>query len=157
MVFHMEASTTPMVPCRVVHCCACPWEVLCCTARHSFYVARSQLPRLPASTRRRGANSDHSRYARPLARPLAHHSKVLKIGKTTMVVSVPQELSSDHSAVLQLAEASGRVTEAEILTKLKWDGARPQRVLNELMQVRYISSSYAAWGRLSFTLRVLVW
>lgn len=54
-----------------------------------------------------------------------------------MVVSVPQELSSDHSAVLHLAEATGRVTEAEILEKLRWDGARPLRVLNELMQVRW--------------------
>lgn len=61
--------------------------------------------------------------------------QVLEIGATTMVVSVPRELSSDHSAVLLLAEASGRVTEAEITDKLRWDSDRPRRVLQELMQV----------------------
>lgn len=52
-----------------------------------------------------------------------------------MVLSVPRELSSDHSAVLNLAEASGRVTEAEIADRLRWDGGRSRRVLQELMQV----------------------
>lgn len=70
-----------------------------------------------------------------------------------MVVSVPQELSSDHSAVLHLAEASGRVTEAEILEKLRWDGARPLRVLNELMQVRWPRGMHL----LSFMLKMLIW
>ncbi len=62
-------------------------------------------------------------------------TKVLEIGKTTMVVSVPRELSSDHSAVLLLAEASGRITEADISERLQWEGDRPRRVLDELMQV----------------------
>lgn len=61
--------------------------------------------------------------------------KVLEIGKTTMVVSVPRELSSDHSAVLQLAESSGCITEADISERLRWEGGRPRRVLDELMQV----------------------
>lgn len=61
--------------------------------------------------------------------------KVLEIGKTTMVVSVPRELSSDHSAVLLLAESSGRITEADISERLQWAGSRPRRVLDELMQV----------------------
>lgn len=52
-----------------------------------------------------------------------------------MVVSVPRELSSDHSAVLLLAESSGRITEAEISERLQWEGSRPRRVLDELMQV----------------------
>lgn len=52
-----------------------------------------------------------------------------------MVVSVPRELSSDHSAVLLLAEASGRVTEAMVAERLHWKGDRPRRVLDELMQV----------------------
>lgn len=52
-----------------------------------------------------------------------------------MVVSVPRELSSDHSAVLLLAEASGCITEADISKKLQWEGSRPRRVLDELMQV----------------------
>lgn len=67
--------------------------------------------------------------------PGNHHLKVLEIGKTTMIVSVPRELSSDHSAVLLLAEASGRITEADISEKLQWEGGRPRRVLDELMQV----------------------
>lgn len=53
-----------------------------------------------------------------------------------MVVSVPRELSSDHSAVLLLAESSGCITEADISKKLQWGGARPRRVLDELMQVK---------------------
>lgn len=68
-------------------------------------------------------------------RDVNRYFKVLDIGKTTMVVSVPRELSSDHSAVLLLAEASGRVTEAEIVARLQWEGGRPRRVLDELMQV----------------------
>lgn len=52
-----------------------------------------------------------------------------------MVISVPRELSSDHSAVLLLAEASGRVTELEIVEKLNWDSGRTRRVLRELLQV----------------------
>lgn len=63
-----------------------------------------------------------------------------------MVVSVPRELSSDHSAVLLLAEASGRVMEAEISDRLRWEGDRPQRVLDELMQVRTWPSTCAEFG-----------
>lgn len=52
-----------------------------------------------------------------------------------MVVSVPRELSSDHSAVLRLAEASGCVTKQQVEEKLNWDNRRTQGVLAELMQV----------------------
>lgn len=68
--------------------------------------------------------------------------KVLDIGKTTMVVSVPRELSSDHSAVLLLAEESGRVTETDISERLKWEDGRPRRVLDELLQVRQMVCCY---------------
>lgn len=83
---------------------------------------------------RQDVSADDVRRATDKLQVLGSGFTVIKIGRTTMVVSVPQELSSDHSAVLHLAEASGRVTEAEILEKLRWDGARPLRVLNELMQ-----------------------
>lgn len=68
--------------------------------------------------------------------PAVYRPEMLEVGKTTMVVSVPRELSSDHSAVLLLAEASGRITEADISGKLRWEGGRPRRVLDELMQVK---------------------
>ncbi|CAM9238877.1 unnamed protein product [Discosporangium mesarthrocarpum] len=60
--------------------------------------------------------------------------QILEVGRTPMVVSVPRELSGDHSSVLLLAESMGRVTEVEVVNKLSWDRGRAREVLNELMQ-----------------------
>ncbi|CAN0555017.1 unnamed protein product [Ectocarpus sp. 12 AP-2014] len=84
--------------------------------------------------KRQEISADDVRRATSKLQVLGSGFAVLEIGKTTMVVSVPRELSSDHSAVLLLAEDSGRITEADISEKLRWDGGRPRRVLDELMQ-----------------------
>ncbi|CAM9537461.1 unnamed protein product, partial [Sphacelaria rigidula] len=116
-----------------------------CLATRSVNGGLMALPELLQRLRTKGnrknqqdISADDVKRATSKLQVLGGGFKVLEIGATTMVVSVPRELSSDHSAVLLLAEASGRVTEAEIADKLRWDGNRARRVLQELMQVCYV-------------------
>ncbi|CAM9446310.1 unnamed protein product [Ectocarpus sp. 8 AP-2014] len=112
-----------------------------CLATRSVNGGLMALPELLQRLRAKGnrkkrqeISADDVRRATSKLQVLGSGFAVLEIGKTTMVVSVPRELSSDHSAVLLLAEASGRITEADISEKLQWEGGRSRRVLDELMQ-----------------------
>lgn len=60
---------------------------------------------------------------------------LLQSGKTTLVVSVPTELSSDHAAILQMAQASdSHVTVGELVQKLQWVEKRVRLALDLMMQ-----------------------
>jgi len=60
--------------------------------------------------------------------------RLLEYGGNTLVVSVPQEVSPDHTAILQLAQASSSVTRAQIYKELKWAVDRTERTLQSLLQ-----------------------
>ncbi|CAM9246285.1 unnamed protein product, partial [Choristocarpus tenellus] len=96
------------------------------------------LQRLQAKGRERRhqpeLSQDDVRRATSKLAVLGSGFQILEVGKTAMVVSVPRELSRDHSSILLLAEATGRVTEAEVVERLGWDRDRARGVLRELIQ-----------------------
>jgi len=60
---------------------------------------------------------------------------LLQSGRTTLVVSVPMELSSDHAAILQVAqEKACHVSVSQMITQLKWEGRRVRIALDLMMQ-----------------------
>jgi hypothetical protein len=50
------------------------------------------------------------------------------------VVSVPMELSSDHTAILQLAQSTCYVTQPGLRAALQWQESRLQMALQLLLQ-----------------------
>ncbi|KDO21430.1 hypothetical protein SPRG_12437 [Saprolegnia parasitica CBS 223.65] len=61
--------------------------------------------------------------------------QVIELGAKTMIVTVPVELSQDHSAILLLAqETQGMVTTALLAEKLLWDVNRSTIALNVLLR-----------------------
>eukprot|EP01094_Clydonella_sp_ATCC50884_P022148 TRINITY_DN5044_c0_g1_i1.p1 TRINITY_DN5044_c0_g1~~TRINITY_DN5044_c0_g1_i1.p1 ORF type:complete len:247 (+),score=99.39 TRINITY_DN5044_c0_g1_i1:151-891(+) len=59
---------------------------------------------------------------------------LVKIGKEKLIRSVPMELSTDHIAVLSLADTTGFVTKSMITEKLGWDAPRVEAVIAVLMK-----------------------
>ncbi len=60
---------------------------------------------------------------------------LLKSGRTTLVVSVPLELSSDHSTILEVAQdRASHVSISQLLTQLKWEEQRVKIALDLMMQ-----------------------
>jgi ESCRT-II complex subunit VPS22 len=55
-------------------------------------------------------------------------------GGNALVVSVPTELSSDHSAVLQLAQGRCCVTHGEVQAQLRWDAERARMALRLMLE-----------------------
>ena len=58
----------------------------------------------------------------------------MQVGPRKVIVSVPTELSDDHAAVMQLAQATGRVTEETIRTRRRWQPERVGRALAMLVR-----------------------
>ncbi|KAL3928443.1 MAG: hypothetical protein SGBAC_012651 [Bacillariaceae sp.] len=60
--------------------------------------------------------------------------RIIEIGKTSMIVSVPTELDSDHVQVFSLAESGeGCITTDDISTQLGWNHNRAERVMKLLL------------------------
>ncbi|OQR87953.1 vacuolar sorting protein SNF8 [Achlya hypogyna] len=61
--------------------------------------------------------------------------QVIELGTKTMIVTVPVELSQDHSSILLLAqETKGMVTTTLLAEKLGWDVNRSSIALNVLLR-----------------------
>ena len=61
--------------------------------------------------------------------------RMVKLGKSDMIVSIPTELDQDHMAVMEVAQdAEGCVTVDDIQVKLEWNLQRAERALNLLLQ-----------------------
>jgi len=60
--------------------------------------------------------------------------QILKFKGHQMVQSVPSELSTDHTTVLQLAEGSGYTSVSVIEKELGWDRNRAKHILDYLIQ-----------------------
>lgn len=59
---------------------------------------------------------------------------VIAFGGGHLIQSVPGELSMDHTAVIQQAEAEGYVTQSCLRTKLGWEDERARRALDYLVK-----------------------
>lgn len=55
------------------------------------------------------------------------------IGSNRMIRSVPKELSTDQSTVLETLQILGYITVSMLEDNLKWDRARAETVVQDLM------------------------
>jgi ESCRT-II complex subunit VPS22 len=66
--------------------------------------------------------------------------RVVKVGKSDMIVSVPTELDQDHMEVMSLAQGGegggqvGCVTKDDVIHKLRWSDERAERAISLLLQ-----------------------
>lgn len=65
--------------------------------------------------------------------PLGPGFSIVEIGKRQWIRSVPKELNTDQSTVLEAIEILGYVTHSMLRVNLGWDHARVQTVLDDLV------------------------
>ena len=58
---------------------------------------------------------------------------MVTIGKTQMIRSVPKELNTDQSTVLETIQILGYVTVSMLQANLGWERARSQTVIDDLL------------------------
>mmetsp|Transcript_234 Transcript_234/g.456 ORF Transcript_234/g.456 Transcript_234/m.456 type:complete len:246 (-) Transcript_234:2249-2986(-) len=89
----------------------------------------------PKSADNQAITEDDVKRAVDTLEPLGNGLRLMQIGTKKMLVSVPMELSSDHTCVLDLAsqsEPKGVVNKLQLQDKLKWGIDRCDRVLSGL-------------------------
>ncbi|KAK4043300.1 EAP30/Vps36 family-domain-containing protein [Parachaetomium inaequale] len=66
-------------------------------------------------------------------KPLGSAYSIIKVGSKPYIRSVPKELNTDQSAVLEAAQVLGYVSVSMLMVNLKWMRARAQTALEDLM------------------------
>ncbi|KAH6627587.1 EAP30/Vps36 family-domain-containing protein [Chaetomium tenue] len=66
-------------------------------------------------------------------KPLGSAYSIIKVGSKPYIRSVPKELNTDQSAVLEAAQVLGYVSVSMLMANLKWMRARAQTALEDLM------------------------
>ncbi|TGZ84293.1 ESCRT-2 complex [Ascodesmis nigricans] len=66
-------------------------------------------------------------------KPLGSGFSVIAIGRRQMIRSVPKELNTDQSTVLEVIQVLGFVTPSMLRANLTWDRARVQTALEDLL------------------------
>ncbi|KAL2136349.1 hypothetical protein VTI74DRAFT_4181 [Chaetomium olivicolor] len=66
-------------------------------------------------------------------KPLGSAYSVIKVGSKPYIRSVPKELNTDQSAVLEAAQVLGYVSVSMLMVNLKWMRARAQTALEDLV------------------------
>ncbi|KAJ9152032.1 Vacuolar-sorting protein SNF8 [Pleurostoma richardsiae] len=66
-------------------------------------------------------------------KPLGSSYSIIKVGSKPYIRSVPKELSTDQSAVLEAVQVLGYVSVSMLMVNLKWTRARSQTVLEDLL------------------------
>ncbi|KAI9793063.1 MAG: hypothetical protein M1816_000961 [Peltula sp. TS41687] len=65
--------------------------------------------------------------------PLGSGFKIVNVGEQAMIRSVPKELNTDQSKVLEAIQVLGYVTVSMLQVNLGWEVARAQTVLDDLL------------------------
>lgn len=61
--------------------------------------------------------------------------RIIEVGKSEMIVSVPTELDQDHMEIMSLAQdGRGCVTTDDVMQHLKWSSDRAERAITLLLQ-----------------------
>ncbi|RKF57080.1 Vacuolar-sorting protein SNF8 [Golovinomyces cichoracearum] len=68
-------------------------------------------------------------------KPLGSSYSTLKVGNKTYIRSVPKELNTDQSAVLEVAQLLGYVTLSMLMINLRWPRARAETLIKDLTSV----------------------
>ncbi|SPQ26081.1 f20368c0-6cb3-4266-8e79-f1de42b0e282 [Thermothielavioides terrestris] len=66
-------------------------------------------------------------------KPLGSAYSIIKVGNKPYIRSVPKELNTDQSAVLEAAQVLGYVSVSMLMVNLKWMRARAQTALEDLV------------------------
>jgi len=66
-------------------------------------------------------------------KPLGGGYKIVELGGKSMIRSVPKELNTDQSTVLEAVQILGYVTVSMLQVNLHWEKARTQTVIEDLM------------------------
>ena len=66
-------------------------------------------------------------------KPLGSGFDIVTIGREAMIRSVPKELNTDQSTILEAIQVLGYVTVSMLQINLGWEGARAQTVLEDLL------------------------
>ncbi len=78
------------------------------------------------------ASDDILRAVRSL-KPLGSGFSIVVIGQQPMIRSVPKELNTDQSTVLEALQVLGYVTVSMLRANIGWEGFRAQTVLEDLL------------------------
>lgn len=65
--------------------------------------------------------------------PLGSGFSIVKVGSKQFVRSVPKELNTDQATVLDVIQLLGFVTVSMLELNLKWEKARAQTVIDDLL------------------------
>ncbi|KXS93966.1 hypothetical protein AC578_4 [Pseudocercospora eumusae] len=65
--------------------------------------------------------------------PLGGQFKLVQLGSTKYIRSVPKELNPDQSTVLEVIQVTGFVTVSMLQANLNWEGARATAVIDDLV------------------------
>lgn len=66
-------------------------------------------------------------------KPLGSGFSIVDIGKQSMIRSIPKELNTDQSTVLETLQILNYVTVSMLQVNLNWETARAQTVLDDLL------------------------
>lgn len=66
-------------------------------------------------------------------KPLGTSFSIIKVGNKPYIRSVPKELNTDQSAVLEAAQLLGYVSVSMLMVNLRWARARAETALDDLV------------------------
>lgn len=66
-------------------------------------------------------------------KPLGASYSVIKVGNRSYIRSVPKELNTDQSSVLEAAQVLGYVSVSMLMVNLRWKRARAQTAVEDLL------------------------
>ena len=66
-------------------------------------------------------------------KPLGSGFSIVMVGRRQMIRSIPKELSTDQSRVLEAIQLLGYITASMLEDNLKWEHERAQTVLEDLL------------------------
>ena len=66
-------------------------------------------------------------------KPLGGGFSIITVGSKQMIRSIPKELNTDQATVLEVLQVLGHVTVSLLEDNLKWDNARVETVIEDLM------------------------
>lgn len=90
-------------------------------------VMRGRMPGAPEVT------EDDVLRAVGTLKPLGSSYSVIKVGNKSYIRSVPKELNTDQSAVLEAVQVLGYVSVSMLMVNLRWTRARSQTVIEDLL------------------------
>ncbi|KAI5842855.1 EAP30/Vps36 family-domain-containing protein [Tricharina praecox] len=80
-----------------------------------------------------GVSEDDILRAVESLKPLGSGFTVIELGRRQMIRSVPKELNTDQSTVMEAIQVLGFVTHSMLRDNLSWDRARVQTVIDDLL------------------------